>query len=218
MNHLFIVAHPDDEILGCAGTILELKKKHDRVAVAVFSFRSATRESDLVEKCKKTHADMGVDASYFFDYEMMKFDKYDRHQMTMDIESVILKERPDALYIHDINDIHNDHRTLHRICLEASKLPLRGISDAKPISAIYTFEVPSSSDWGTGFIPNAYCEVSEDDIRKKAEMLSGYGNVVRKPPHPVNYKNIMALAVYRGGQSGCLYAEAFRKIFERNKI
>lgn len=218
MNHLFIVAHPDDEILGSAGTIINLKKNSEYVAVAVFSTKSATRENGLLEKCKKIHKKIGVDKSYFLNYEMMKFGTYDRHEMTVAIENLIVKEKPDIIYTHDYNDIHNDHRTLHKIVMEASKLPMRGISDVHPIRAIYTMEIPSSSDWGSGFIPNSYVEITEEHLRKKEEALIQYNNVLRELPHPVNYDSFKALARYRGGQCGCLYAESYKKVFEINRM
>lgn len=214
MNHLFIVAHPDDEILGCCGTITRLKKNGDFVAIAVFSHVSATRESDLIQKCKVTHDAIGVDKTYFFDYEMMKFDTYDRYEMTQKVENLIKELKTDCIYTHDENDIHNDHRTLNKIVMEASKLPLRTISDIHPLSAVYTIEIPSSSDWGVGFQPNAFFCVDEIDVRRKADLLKVYDDVLRDTPHPRNEESFLALARFRGGQCGCKYAEAYKKVFE----
>lgn len=217
MNHLFIVAHPDDEILGCLGTIMRLKEKKHRVAVAILSHASATRNDDMISKTGAIHREIGVDQTYFFDYEMMKFDTYDRYQMTKDIENVIEMEMPDVIYTHNETDIHNDHRTLFQIVLEASKLPLRGLGYNKPIKAIYTMEILSSTDWGKGFVPNAFVEVTAESIERKEKLLSLYDNVIRGVPFPRNAETFFALARFRGGQCGCLYAEAFRKIFEVDK-
>lgn len=213
-RHLFIVAHPDDEILGACGTIVRLAEQGESVAVAVLSQRSKTRENSLLEKAETTHRELGVNHSYFFDYEMMKFDKYDRYKMTTDIESVIVREQPDVIYTHDPNDIHNDHRTLYGVVMEAAKLPMRHNS-THPISAIYTMEIPSSTDWGAGFIPNSFVEVTREQIQKKAQILTTYDDVIRESPHPRNYDSFVALARYRGSQCGLVYAEAFRKVFER---
>lgn len=218
MTHLFIVAHPDDEILGGCGTILKLLSRAEQVVIATLSQRTKTRESGLAEKQGNMHRAIGVSASYFFNYEMMKFDKYDRYMMTRDIEKVIAEVQPDVIYTHDESDIHNDHRTLSQIVIEASKLPLRQTETVKPISAIYTMEVPSSTDWGRGFIPNAYVEVTKEALKLKESLLTVYDDVIRQVPHPRNLVSFEALARYRGGQCGCEYAEAFRKVFELNRV
>lgn len=214
MTHLFVVAHPDDEILGSCGTILRLLLRGERVVVATISQNSKTREEGLAEKQRRTHELIGVSASYFFDFEMMKFDKYDRYEMTRSIESVIAKEGADVIYTHDPGDIHNDHRVLSQIVMEAAKLPLRQKNVVKNVRAIYTMEIPSSTDWGSGFIPNAYVEITEEALEKKARLLAEYDDVLRGTPHPRNFESFKALARYRGGQCGCEYAEAYRKVFE----
>lgn len=215
MTHLFIVAHPDDEILGSCGTIRKLVLQGERVAVATFSSSSKTREEGLSDKQKATHEKIGVKASYFYDYEMMRFDKYERYQMTKEVENVIIKEQPDVIYTHDINDIHNDHRFLHQIVMEAAKLPLRGIGYKKPIRAIYTMEIPSSTDWGMGFMPNSFVEISEESLQAKEHLIRAYyEGVARDIPHPRNLESFKSLARYRGGQCGCQYAEAYKKLFE----
>lgn len=215
-KNLFIVAHPDDEILGCFGTIRKIKKCGDYVAVAVFSHKSATRDDELYEKTLKIHKLIGVDKTYIFDYVMMKFDKYDRHKITQDVEKILTQEQPDSIYTHDQNDIHNDHRYLSQIVMEASKLPLRGIKSTiiHPITSIYTMEIPSSTDWGSGFIPNSYTEIKREDIELKAKILSEYDDVIRDVPHPRNLESFISLARYRGCQCGLEYAEAYKKVFE----
>lgn len=217
MTDLFIVAHPDDEILGACGTIARLKARGDRIAVLTMSCKSATREDDLAEKQLKTHEILGIDASYQGDCETMKFATYDRFEMTRVIEDVLKQEDPDNVFTHDLHDIHNDHRVLAEIVLEASKLPMRGHNLCKAIQGLYTMEIPSSSDWGMGFMPNTFFGITEDDIRMKNELLREYyGGVIRDFPHPRNFSSFWALARYRGGQCGCKFAEAFHKVMEVN--
>ena len=147
MTDLFIVAHPDDEILGACGTISRLKKQGDRIAVFTLSCKSATREEELERKQQKTHDLIGVDATYQGDCETMEFANYSRFYMTQQIEEVIKIEQPDRIFTHDMNDIHNDHRILASIVLEAIKLPLRHSDRRLAIYGVYTMEIPSSSDW-----------------------------------------------------------------------
>lgn len=214
MTHLFIIAHPDDEILGSCGTILQLKKRGEAVVVATMSHKSRTRENGLKDVQKATHDVLGVDASYWFEYDMMRFGEYDRYEMTRNIESVIQKTGAEVIYTHDQNDIHNDHRVLNGVVLEAVKLPMRGGYSGPKIRSVYTMEVPTSTDWGAGFIPNSFVEIDQSAIKIKTELLDKYDDVIRPVPHPRNYESLLSLARYRGCQCGCLYAEAYRKVFE----
>lgn len=66
MTHLFIVAHPDDEILGGLGAILRIKRAGGRAAVAVMSSHSATREKEIEQRMRLIHAELGIDATYTF--------------------------------------------------------------------------------------------------------------------------------------------------------
>ena len=217
MNALFIVAHPDDEILGAGGTITRLKARGDRVAVLTLSTSSKTREDGLAALQEKINAEIGIDVTYQQDYATMRFGEYDRFEMTQVIEDVLLKEQPDVVFTHDEHDIHNDHRVTTLIVLEAIKLPLRHRGLCKAIAGVYTMEIPSSSDWGSGFVPNTFFRIEETDIGVKAKALEQYDDVLRPLPHPRNYESLWALARYRGGQCGCDYAEAFRKVMEVNQ-
>ena len=216
MKYLIIVAHPDDEILGCFTTISWAIRAGNEVMVEIFSQRSKTREKGLKAKALKIHERIGITKTVFKDYETMKFDKYDRYEMTLAVEKAMKEFQPDYIITHDINDIHNDHRILAEIVLEASKLPLRGTGYSKPLKGIYTMEIPSSTDWGSGFVPNAFFEAREEDLKMKEELMKEYADVIRDLPHPRNAESFYALARYRGGQCGCKYAEAFRKIYEVN--
>ena len=217
MTALFIVAHADDEILGACGTIARLKARGDRVAVLTMSCSSATREAGLDEKQRKTHKALQVDATYQGNSETMTLGTCDRYELTRQIEKIIKAEQPNLIFTHDLNDIHNDHRVLASIVLEAIKLPLRHSDRHLAIDGVYAMEIPSSSDWGSGFLPNAFFRIEETDLWQKAALLEGYDDVIRELPHPRNFESFRALARYRGGQCGCLYAEAFRKLMEVNQ-
>lgn len=218
MKYLFVVAHPDDEVLGGYGTIKRLIKEGNKIAVQIMGTRSATRESGdtLKEIALEVHKKIGISKTYFSDYFMLSFGQSDRLEMTRDVESAIRMEEPDFIFTHDKRDIHSDHRTLAGVVLEASKLYMRGIGYDHVIKGIYCMEILTSTEWGEGFIPNAFFEIDAIAIEEKEELLKQYSNVVRKVPHPRNAETFKALARYRGAQSGLAYAEAFRKIHEVN--
>ena len=73
MNHLFIVAHPDDEILASYGTIKKLIKDGETVSIQVFSTQSKTREDNLKEVVENIHKKIGIKKTYCEPFETMKF-------------------------------------------------------------------------------------------------------------------------------------------------
>lgn len=81
-------------------------------------------------------------------------------------------------------------------------------------------EVPSATDWALNnasndFRPNTYFGVGKEAVEKKIEALSQYRGVMRPYPHPRSNEVLLGLAAYRGGQSGCEYAEAFESVIRR---
>ena len=81
-------------------------------------------------------------------------------------------------------------------------------------------EIPSSTEWALNtamnrFHPNVFVEVGKDGVEAKVKALSMYRGVMRPYPHPRSSEAIGGLAAYRGGQSGCNFAEAFEVVFRR---
>ena len=79
-------------------------------------------------------------------------------------------------------------------------------------------EVPSSTDWNINtsvgcFRPNAFMEVSQEDIRKKFDAISVYKDVIRNAPDPRSSNVLTSMAICRGSQAGAEYAEAFQQAF-----
>ena len=96
----------------------------------------------------------------------------------------------------------------------------RSAADVPAVESISFMEVPSSTDWALNtsiqwFRANTYIEVGENGIQRKIDALSKYRGVMRPFPHPRCDEIIRGLAAYRGGQSGCHYAEAFETVFRR---
>lgn len=211
MNILFVVAHPDDEALGGGAFIFKRSCQGDEVSVLTLSAHSPTRPDSLKKEQAESHAIMGVARTYNANYETMKFGTYDRYEMVRGIEDVIKETEPDIIVTHNPYDVHNDHKITSALVREAARLPQRGTGYSKPLTALLYMEVLSSTEWSyeNGFAPNAFFPVSEEALKKKAQAIDCYQQVIRPSPHPRNGETIKSLARYRGCQCGAEYAEAF---------
>jgi LmbE family N-acetylglucosaminyl deacetylase len=119
------------------------------------------------------------------------------------IETHVADIRPTIVYTHHAGDLNLDHRIVHQAAMTALR-PLPGA----PCRSIHTFEVLSSTEWGNGFAPNHFIDVSSF-MTQKLEALKCYDDEMRRPPHARSYESIEDMAALRGASVGVHYAEAF---------
>ena len=224
MRHLFVVAHPDDEILGAGAFIFDAARRGDEIAAVVLNTCDTTRYEDdrqkIVEDLKKSHEIVGIGKAYLGRYADSNFHNEDHRDMVQFIEGAIREFRPDTIFTQHPGDVNTDHYWTAATCMEAFRLWQRGRENVKPISGLYLMEVQSSTDWALNpsenrFEPNTFVEVSDDGWVAKVDALSAYENVVRPLPHPRSIEALRALPVLRGAQAGFSLAEAFQCVFRR---
>lgn len=216
-NYLFVVAHPDDEVLGAGATIVDLIKKGHNVYVCILSDNSETRYDDsMLESIRKSHYILGIKEENvkIGTFSCMALDKANHYELVRFIEGAIREYKPDYIFTHHPSDINIDHPVTSEVCLEACRLPQRGLDYHKEIKAVYYMEIQSSTDWSFNnvsrrFDPNTFQGVNNDGINKKIQALEVYEGVIRPMPHPRSEEGIKALAVVRGTQCGEMLAEAF---------
>ncbi len=219
MNYLFVVAHPDDEVLGAGATIHRLIREGYNVSVCMLSSQCNTRyDESLVVSMKDSHAILGIEKAYVGKFKCLCFKDESHQEMVQFIENAIVDSNADVIFTHHPTDLNNDHYITSLLCQEAARLPQRQICDCNKIKAIYFMEVQSSTDWSFNtaweqFRPNTFNEIQYEDLMRKLSALDVYDKVIRTAPHPRSYENIEALVRYRGSQSGFEYAEAFECIF-----
>lgn len=223
-RHLFVVAHPDDEVLGAGAFIYDAIRAGDEVAALVLNTCDTTRYandlSQILEDLEKSHKILGIKKCYHKNYLDSNFHNADHRGMVQAIENAIMDFQPDNIFTQHPGDINTDHYWTAASCMEAFRLWQRGRENIHPITGLYLMEVQSSSDWALNpankkFEPNTFVEVSEDALAAKVKALSVYENVIRPIPHPRSEKALRALPVLRGAQAGVKLAEAFECVFRR---
>jgi LmbE family N-acetylglucosaminyl deacetylase len=207
LNVLIIAAHPDDEVLGCGGTIARHVVEGDEVRVLFVADGETARAMHNKENrniAAKTAGDiLGISHIHFLDHPDQRLDQISLLDLTRQVEEHIAAIKPRTVYTHHAGDLNEDHKIVHQIAMTALR-PLPGSS----VKEIYAFEVPSSTEWGTGFSPNHFVNISALHQRK-VEALSCYESEMRAAPHARSYSAIGALNRLRGHQVGFAYAEAF---------
>lgn len=222
LKYLFVVAHPDDEILGAGAFIHDAAMAGHEIAVAVLNTCDTTRYQNNLEEIKadmeRSHREVGIRWVFPFRYQDSNFHNADHREMVQHIEMVIRDFQPDYIFTQHPGDINTDHYWTAASCMEAFRLWQRGREDVTPIKGLYLMEVQSSTDWALNpsikkFEPNTYIPVSEAGVAAKVRSLGMYENVIRPIPHPRSEEALWALPRLRGAQCGQEYAEAFECVF-----
>lgn len=222
MNYLFVVAHPDDEVLGAGATIPKLISNGNHVAVCIMSGHAEARvavSATLEEDEQRAMSIMGVEKTYHAAFPNIRMNTVPHIELVRFIEAAIEDFNADAIYTHHPSDTNIDHVMTSEAARAAARLFQRrpGIASLKEFAYM---EVPSSTEWSLDsssnrFQPNYYVEIGREGIDKKVMALSAYKGVMRNFPHPRSEEALAGLAAYRGSQAGCNYAEAFECVLRK---
>jgi N-acetylglucosamine malate deacetylase 1 len=217
MNVLAVVAHPDDEILGCGATLAKLSALGHHVFAAVLCAPADARHNrpdGLTDIAVRAAAAVGVEDSLRFDFKNIQFNVVPHLDMVRAVESAILKFRPEWVLTHHPSDLNVDHRICYEATVAAAALPLRLSTDLPrdQIRKILHFEVLSSTDWappfGEAFRPNFFVDVRAT-LETKLHALDLFEGAMKPFPHSRSRENVVNLARLRGAQIGIEAAEAF---------
>ncbi len=217
---LIVAAHPDDEVLGCGGTVIRHVQAGDTVKTSILAEGITSRDTVRDEALRRDELDrlqiqsaeaariMGVCEVKLFGFPDNRMDRVDLLDVVKAIEQEIASFAPDLVYTHHAGDINIDHQITHRAVLTACR-PLPGFS----VKELLFFETPSSTEWQIqtaehAFLPNCFVDIGAV-LEQKLEALHCYDSEMRDYPHPRSYRAVRELAAHRGVTVGCSYAEAF---------
>lgn len=212
---LVVAAHPDDECLGCGGTIAAHTARGHSVDVVFLADGETAREEgtdgSVAERQKAAQRScraLGANAPYFMDFPDNRLDSVPLLDIVKKLEASVRELSPEIVYTHHGGDLNVDHELAHRAVLTAC----RPVPDSVT-RAIYTFEVLSSTGWNSGdldagFRATRYVDVT-DTMNQKLEAIRCYSEELREFPHPRSLDAVNALAKLRGAQAGLEMAEGF---------
>lgn len=216
MNRILVIAaHPDDEILGCGGTMAAHAAAGDHVHVALMTrglaSRGAAAEVEYahhLEAARRAGSRLGVTEVVTLDFPDNALDTVPRLELAKAVEGLVAEVDPATVYTHHGGDLNVDHRRVSEAVAIACR-PQPG----RDVREILHFEVASSTDWSTSmprdaFVPNWFRDVSAH-LDAKIAALRDYEHEMRPWPHARSIEAAIHLARWRGASVGFTAAEAF---------
>ena len=212
MNKVLVISpHPDDETLGCGGTLIRHKKEGDEIHWLIMTNVNSSEKKIHSVKEKEIEE---VSKAYNFDstsrtkFLTSELDLAPRKEIIQVISKVFEEIQPNYLYLPFKNDIHSDHSIVFDAaasCTKSFRYPY--------VKKVMIYETISETEFSIRpdreqFKPNLWIDIS-DYIDEKIEIMSLYESEIGKEPFPRSEQNIRSLAKFRGSTVSALSAEAF---------
>lgn len=221
---LVIAPHPDDEVLGCGGTIKKHIEDGDEACLCVITRpleKDWSREyiENKDKEIKASNDFLGFKEVKFLDLPSLRLDEVPKKDLNDGISEFIDGVKPDILFVPFFGDINHDHKIVFEACMVAARF--------KPgifIKKILAYEVsPTTEQGGISaeskkdiFLPNYFEDVSSF-LEAKKKAMEFYKSELKEFPHPRSLEGIEILARKRGTECGLKAAEAFVLIRQINK-
>ena len=217
---LIVAAHPDDEVLGCFGTVSKLIKEGYEAYTLILgegkTSRLDTRKIEenkeqleiLNNEIKKANDIIGIKKCFVHDFPDNRFDSVDLLDIIKVISKIKEEIKPDIVFTHYENDLNIDHKITYQAVITATR-PIENES----VKEIYSFEVLSSTEWQypLSFNPDVYFDI-ENTLNLKLDAMKCYQSELCLYPHPRSIEGIELNAKYNGMRVGKKYVEAFKTV------
>ena len=221
MKILVVAPHPDDELLGCGGTLLKkaseghtigwliVTSMHEKDGWPIEKIKSRSNEIEEVRK------GLQIEAKNLFqlNFPTAQLDTLPMSNLIKNFSDVFNDFQPDEVFLPHPGDVHSDHR----VCFEASMACTKWFRYPS-VKRVLTYETISETDAmldsTRNFKPTLFVNISMT-LSRKWELLQIYKSEMQKFPFPRSKEVVNSLARFRGSQSGFQAAEAFCILRER---
>jgi LmbE family N-acetylglucosaminyl deacetylase len=217
MKTLIVAPHPDDELLGCGGTLLRRASGGGTIgwllmtAITKGSGWSSEyidqRALEIDQICQGLH----IAPHHFYPLNLptAQLDQFPLSRLVGEISNVFSAFEPDEVLLPHPGDIHSDHRVTFEAAIACTKW-----FRCPSIKRIMTYETLSETEYGaypveSPFLPNLFVNIS-DQVDLKLKLLKIYQSELGEHPFPRSLASVQALALLRGSQMGVNAAEAFQ--------
>lgn len=212
---IVISAHPDDEVLGCGGTLIKHRESGDKIDWIIttninidlgYSPREVKRrQNEIVEVENK----LKINKTYKLNYPTMSLSDETLIEMIPKISEIFKESKPEIIYVLNRSDAHSDHLITFKAvmaCTKSFRYPF--------IKRILMYECISETEFGPAltenhFLPTYFVDISSH-LKEKLDLMAIYESEIGKHPFPRSFRNIEALSIFRGASVGVEYAEAFQ--------
>ncbi|HKW84801.1 MAG TPA: PIG-L deacetylase family protein [Burkholderiaceae bacterium] len=216
MTTILVVApHPDDETLGCGGTLLRELGQGAEVHWAIATTMAGAPRFDAARLQAREEEIEGVGRAYGFaaihraSFATTRLDAVPIADRIDWFSRIVTSVRPDTLYLPHPYDAHSDHAAVFEAaaaCTKSFRYP--------SVRRVYCYETLSETEFGLGaggvgaFVPTRFVDIAPQ-LDRKLEIMAMYAGEMGMPPFPRSVESIRALACLRGVVAGTLAAEAF---------
>lgn len=217
---LVVAAHPDDEVLGCGGTIARLASEGWAVHVHIVAegstsrddVRDTTKHGGVLEGLRRAGEEackiLGAASLTMSGMPDNRMDGVDLLDIVKMVDNDVARLKPDLVLTHHAGDVNIDHRIVHDAVIAACR-PQPGHC----VKEVLFFEVASSTEWRPGtsgmvFAPTVFMDIG-GFLTKKLDALNAYASEMRPWPHARSLKAVEHQARWRGATAGLEAAEAF---------
>lgn len=212
-----LAPHPDDETLGCGGTLARLGSEGARLHWIILT--TMPRDSWPAARISARRREIGRVARHFKFHSVRELgfpasglDQVPRGELVAVLSKALDACRPDTLFVPHVGDAHSDHR----VCAEAGVAASKSFRHPT-LRRTLAYETPSETDFPSPgvpiFVPNSFSDVTRH-INKKIKAFQFYAGECGQHPFPRSTQAITARAILRGAASGVRYAEAFQVLKE----
>ena len=217
---LIVAAHPDDEVLGCFGTVARLIQEGYEAYTLILGEGKTSRDEErqvdnrkddiAILNCEIKDANdvIGIKNVFVESFPDNRFDSVDLLDIIKVISKVKEEVQPDIIFTHYEYDLNVDHQVTYQAVITATR-PMEN----ECVKEIYSFEILSSTEWNypLSFAPDTFYEI-DTTLDLKIEAMHKYTSELCDYPHPRSLEGITLNAKYQGMRVGKKYVEAFKSI------
>lgn len=217
---LVVAPHPDDETLGCGGTLLRHGRAGDALHWLIGSRMmaamgaSAERMSRREEEIREVASRFAFTETHRLELPTTRLDTVPLHAMIEGVSKIFQRVAPEVLYLPYRRDAHTDHARMFDAVVACTKwFRYPSVRRVLVYETLSETEFQLDPDAG-GFRPTVFVDISEH-LEEKVEIMSLFQAEMGDHPFPRSTTAIRALARLRGAAVGFEAAESFMLLRER---
>ncbi|GIQ69985.1 GlcNAc-PI de-N-acetylase [Xylanibacillus composti] len=213
-----VAPHPDDETLGCGGTLLRHAASGDRIHWIIVTQMDKANSTEIDRERRKQEIEAvsrmyGFTSVHRLGYTAARLESYPLGDIVASMGEVFRKVLPEIVYLPYPGDIHSDHQTVFQAasaCTKWFRYPT--------VKKIMCYETLSETDFdihpdGNLFRPNVFVDIT-DYLDEKIKIMTHYSSEMGDFPFPRSIEAIQSLSAVRGAAAGAKAAEGFMLLKE----
>jgi N-acetylglucosamine malate deacetylase 1 len=209
MKVLTISVHPDDETLGCGGSLLKHKANGDEI-YCVYITDGNEFQAKFIPTINRL---FNFNKSFQLGFPETVLDDISLNEIIFKLTKVINEIKPELIFIPNRSDVHSDHRRTFEALMAVTKAFRYPF-----IKKILMCEVISETDFApalveNAFQPNVFVDIT-DFMEEKLEIMGVFESELLESPLTRSLDSINAYNRYRGSQINTMHAEVFMLLKE----